>query len=239
MKNIIQKPLVVFFLVSLLFYSCTNGQSLTPRLNPTDFQKKMKDFPNAPVVDVRTPDEYNAGHLQNAINININDSNFDNSITKLDKNKPVFVYCLSGSRSDYAARSMRASGFKEVYDLAGGMMKWRGAGLPETTNKSVASTGMSKTQFNELLNSDKLVLIDIYADWCAPCKKMAPYLEEIQNEMVGSVKIIRINADQNRSLVAELKVTALPTLLLYKNKTVKWTNTGFLTKEEIKAKLKI
>lgn len=233
-----RESIVLFFLFSIFIHSSTNGQSMSPNLNPSDFQKKMKDLPNAPVVDVRTPDEFNRGHLQNAINININDGNFEKQINKLDKNKPVLVYCLSGSRSSYATRSMRSEGFKEVYELYGGMIKWRAVGLPETTSKNTSTTEMSSTQFKELLNTDKLVLVDVYADWCAPCKKMAPYLEEIKREMGATVTIVRINADQNRSLAGELKVTALPTLLLYRNKTIVWSNTGYLTKDEITAHLK-
>lgn len=234
-----KSPLVLIFLFNVFIYSCTNGQGVTQTqvLNSIEFQKKIQDTPNAIVVDVRTPDEFNRGHLQNAINIDVNNENFGNQIGRLDKTKPVLIYCLSGSRSAYAAKVMRTNGFKEVYDLSGGMMKWRAAGLPETTNKSVASAEMSSTQFKEILNTDKLVLVDVYADWCAPCKKMAPYLEEIQKEKASTVKIVRINADQNRSLMNDLKVTALPTLLLYKNKAVVWSNTGYLTKEEITSHL--
>jgi len=104
------------------------------------------------------------------------------------------------------------------YDLSGGMIKWRVAGLPETSGKKSAVAEMSQSQFNNLLNTDKLVLVDVYADWCAPCKKMAPSLDEIKKEMEGKVSVVRINADQNKTLVTGLKVTALPTLLLYKNK---------------------
>ena len=202
-------------------------------LSAVDFQKKMKDLPNAPIVDVRTPGEFNQSHIQNAVNMDINNQSFPNLIGKLDKNKPIFVYCLSGSRSMYAARYMRSQGFKTVYDLTGGMIRWRAAGLPETTGKTLASTEMSQTQFDNLLNTDKLVLVDVYADWCAPCKRMAPSLEEIKNEMTNKVNVVRINADQNKTLVSNLKVNALPTLILYKNKKAIWTNTGFLSKEEI------
>lgn len=151
----------------------------------------------------------------------------------LDKSKPVFVYCLSGGRSSSAANKMRSDGFKEVYELSGGIMKWRGANLPETTDNAVVSNGMSKQQFDALLSSDKLVLIDFYADWCAPCKKMKPYLEEISKDMADKVVVIRINADDNQALCKELKIDALPVLQLYKNKTLSWTNTGFIEKAEV------
>jgi len=232
MKKTSLRFLVPFYLLTL---GLTIGQTslFGQNLIPADFQKKIQELPNAPVVDVRTPDEFNKSHLKNAINININDENFGNLINKLDKSKPVLVYCLSGSRSAYAARYMRSQGFKEIYDLSGGMIKWRAAGLPETSNKTIANIEMSQSQFNKLLNTDKLVLVDVYAEWCAPCKKMAPSLDEIKKEMEGKVSVVRINADQNKTLVTDLKVSALPTLLLYKNKKLIWSNAGFLSKDEI------
>ena len=128
---------------------------------------------------------------------------------------------------------MRSDGFKTVYELNGGIMKWRGANLPETTDNTTATNGMTKQQFEALLNSDKLVLIDFYADWCAPCKKMKPYLEKISKDMADKVFVIRINADDNQSLCKELGIDALPVLQLYKNKTLIWTNTGFIEKAEV------
>jgi thioredoxin 1 len=229
---------VLLVILSVFAFSCSNGQSSSKvNLAANDFQKKIEELPKAPIVDVRSPEEFTNGHIVNAINININSDSFEREINKLDKSKPVLVYCLSGSRSSYAARAMRAEGFKEVYELSGGMIRWRAAGLGETKGATTTSTEMSMAQFNDLLKTDKLVLVDVYADWCAPCKKMAPYLEEIQKEMNATVTIVRINADQNRTLSAVLKVNALPTLILYKNKTVIWSNTGFQTKDEIKSHL--
>ena len=128
---------------------------------------------------------------------------------------------------------MRSDGFTQVYEMDGGIMKWRGENLPETTDNAVVSNGMSKQQFDALLISDKLVLIDFYADWCAPCKKMKPYLEEISKEMIDKVVVIRINADDNHALCKELKIDALPVLHLYKDKSLTWTNSGFIDKSEV------
>lgn len=225
------------FLLSVLgvlaFSLIVMEDSFGQNLSPADFQKKINELPNAPIVDVRTPDEFNKGHLKNAINININDESFGTLISKLDKSKPVLVYCLSGSRSAYAEKFMRSQGFKVIYDLSGGMIQWRAAALPETTGKTAIVAEMSQSQFNNLLNTDKLVLVDVYADWCAPCKKMAPSLDEIKKEMESKVTLVRINADQNKTLVSSLNVNALPTLLLYKNKKLIWSNAGFLSKDEI------
>lgn len=229
------KKLLSIALVAILFNSCSSGQTngIKTNLSATEFADKIKELPTATLIDVRTPDEFSKGHLANANNYDWNGTEFDNQIAPLDKSEPVFVYCLSGGRSSSAANKMRSDGFTQVYEMDGGIMKWRGANLPETTDNAVVSNGMSKQQFDALIISDKLVLIDFYADWCAPCNKMKPYLEEISNDMADKVVVIRINADDNKALCKELKIDALPVLQLYKNKTLSWTNTGFIEKAEV------
>ena len=231
--------LLILAAFTIVFNSCTNGQSQgsETNLSATEFAQKIKDIPSAPSVDVRTPEEYSKGHLQNAKNIDWNGDDFDKQISTLDKTKPVFVYCLSGGRSSSAANKMRSYGFKEVYELKGGIMKWRGANLPETTENGTKSSGMTKEQFADLLKSDKLVLIDFYADWCGPCKKMKPYLEEISKDMTDKVVVIRINADDNQALCKELKIDALPVLQLYKKEVLAWSNSGYIEKKSVVAQL--
>ena len=228
--------LLLFFIMSIS--SCTNGQNSKFSLSATEFDAQLKSNSTAPVVDVRTPDEFSKGHLQNALNIDWNGNTFDAEIAKLDKSKPVFVYCLSGGRSGQAAAKMRADGFKEVYELQGGIMKWRGANLPETTSTAILSMGMSKQHYDSLLISDKFVLIDFYADWCAPCKKMKPYLEEITHQMDSTVKVVRINADDNKPLMKDLAIDELPTLLIYKKGIVTWRHSGYISKEDVLKQLK-
>lgn len=234
------KQLFSIVLVSILLYSCTNAQSNSTdktQLSAIEFADKLKELPTALVVDVRTPEEFSKGHLINAKNYDWRGNEFEKQIEPLDKSKPVFVYCLSGSRSAAAAKQMRTEGFKNVYELSGGIMKWRGANLPETTDNNVLPKGMNKQKFDSFLNSDKLVLIDFYADWCEPCKRMKPYLEEISTEMATKVSVIRINADENQDLCKELKIDALPVLQLYNNTALIWVNTGFIEKEKVVKRL--
>ncbi len=236
MKKYIVIGLATF---AILLNSCTNSQSQNTKTNllASEFSEKIKAMPTVPIIDVRTPEEFSKGHLPNAKNIDWRGNDFDKQVASLDKTKPVFVYCLSGGRSSSAASAMRASGFKEVYELDGGIMKWRGANLPETTANTVASTGMNKQQFEAMLNSDKMVLIDFYADWCAPCLKMKPYLDEITKDMADKVVVMRVNADDNQALCKELQIDALPVLQLYKNKTLTWSNVGFIEKADVLKKL--
>jgi thioredoxin len=75
--------------------------------------------------------------------------------------------------------------------------------------------------------------VDFYADWCAPCKKMKPYLDEISTEMADKVVVLRINADDNKQLCKDLKIDALPVLHVYKNAVKTWTNVGFIEKADV------
>ena len=231
---------IAFITISAFLYSCTTGQTQNGKTNLSaeEFAQKIKELPDASIIDVRTAEEFSKGHIQNAKNFDWYEEMLDKQVASFDKTKPILVYCLSGGRSSAAASKLRASGFKTVYELNGGIMKWRGANLPETTETASASAGMSKAQFDALLQTDKIVLIDFYADWCAPCKKMKPYLAEIAKDMADKVVVVRINADDNQALCKDMHLDALPTLQVYKNKLLTWSNTGFIEKEEVLKNLK-
>lgn len=229
------KKYLYTYLISLVAFgtACSQEQKQATTLSASTFSEKIKALPNELVLDVRTPEEFAKGHLIDSKNINWKDTNFANRVEQMDKSTPVFVYCLSGIRSAAAAKKMREMGFKEVYELDGGIVKWRAANLPETTDGATKPESMSKQQFSQLLDSDKLVLIDFYADWCEPCKRMEPYLKEIAADMKDKVQVVRINADDNQTLCKELGVDALPVLQLYKNKTLRWSNAGFIEKADV------
>lgn len=114
-----------YALIILLTASCS---AQTPEaVSPDDFAQKIKDVPNATLLDVRTPDEYAAGHIGKAINIDWLNDGFTDKVQKLDKSKPVLIYCLSGARSHKAAVKMRDMGF-QVTELQGGIRAWTDSG---------------------------------------------------------------------------------------------------------------
>lgn len=92
-------------------------------LNKSDFKKAIVGQ-NVQLVDVRTPEEFSGGYIEGAININIYDKTFADKISKLDKSKPVYVYCRSGARSQFAAKQMQQLGFTSIIDLKGGYMNY-------------------------------------------------------------------------------------------------------------------
>ncbi len=102
------------------------------QIEPQVFLSKSQSKKNAVVLDVRRPEEYAAGHLQGARNLDwLNPAAFEKGLQGLDKSRTYFVYCRSGKRSNAAAKRMKREGFK-VYDLSGGYLKWTEQALPIT-----------------------------------------------------------------------------------------------------------
>jgi thioredoxin len=227
-----------FFSILFIVFVMLSCQGQTSKniknIEATAFAEKIKATPNAQILDVRTPEEFASEHLDNAKNINWLASDFVSNAEKLDKAKPVFVYCKSGARSIKAATKLEELGFKNIYQLQGGILKWDAAGLSKPDDKII---GTSRLEYAKLLNTDKKVLINFYAEWCAPCKKMTPYLLKMQKELTNKVVIIRLNADENKTLMKEMKIEELPTLLLYENKEIKWKHSGFISEEDLKKQL--
>lgn len=240
--------IVVIMFATVFMSSCGNSQTEMGESNATEktmytaeeFSEKLNATADAQLLDVRTPDEFAAGHLERALNYDWNGSEFAAQIAGLDKTKPIFIYCLSGGRSGAAAKQMRSQGFQHVYELQGGIMKWRAAGLPETRSNDATpkKSGMTKNDYDKFLKSDKKVVIDFYAVWCAPCKRMEPYLKEITVEMKDEVEIIRIDADANQELCQQLGVDALPTIKIYENGKEIWSHVGYVDKEGLLEQLK-
>ena len=222
-------------IIGFVVLSC-NGQNSKEikTIDSKAFAEKMAATPNPQILDVRTPEEFTSDHIDNAKNINWLGTTFVSDVEKLDKSQPVFVYCKSGGRSQKAAEKLNELGFKTIYQLDGGILKWDAAGYSKPSDKII---GLSAAEYNKLLNSDKKVLINFYAEWCAPCKKMAPYVLQMQKDLADKVVIIRLDADKNKTLISEMKISELPTLLLYENATVKWKHSGFISENDLKKQL--
>lgn len=226
----------IFALLFLLFvtkFNFVTAQNSFKTITNNEFEAKVNSTSNAQLIDVRTEDEFKSGYVEKAKNINWNGDNFVAEVNKLNKSKPVFVYCLSGGRSSAASQKLIDLGFTEVYNMQGGILQWKSANKSLVLPKAEKPKGISSDEFTELVNDSRLVLVDFYAPWCGPCKKMTPYLKEMSDEKTATLKLVKINADENESLTKSSKVDALPTLFLYKNKAVVWSHVGYISKEDL------
>jgi len=88
-------------------------------------------------------------------------------------------------------------------------------------------------KFNELIKSETPVLVDFFADWCGPCKVLAPILKEVKSELGDHIKIIKIDVDKNEKLAAKYQVRGVPTMLIFKDGEQRWRQSGVLQKQDI------
>lgn len=222
--------------------SNSNAQtgSIKETIPVEQFEKKLAQTPGAQLVDVRTPGEYSNGHLKGAVNMNVRGDDYEQQFNTLDKSKPVFVYCLSGGRSGNAANILQDMGFKEVYNMDGGIMKWEGAGKSVVTgNAPPPPAGMTSAEFSKLLMQKKYVLVDYNAKWCAPCKKMLPMLEAYTAKRKDKMALVRIDADEHKALLKEKGITGVPYLELYDNGKLIWKHDKEIEEKQLQQEIKL
>lgn len=117
----------------LILSGCSSKASAITNMNAKDFSS-MTQQSNVVTVDVRTPSEFSQGHIQGAMNIDVESPTFDSQIAKLDKSKTYAVYCHSGNRSGLATQAMAKVGFTHIYNLQNGLSDWMARGMMTVTS---------------------------------------------------------------------------------------------------------
>lgn len=230
-----QSRFLYLVLLPLLFISCQGQTSKAIQtIDSKSYAEKLKATENPQLLDVRTPEEYKTEHIGNAVNVNWNGDNFVADASKYNKSKPIFVYCKVGGRSAQAANKLAELGFKEIYNLDGGIMKWNSAGNGKPSDKII---GICDQEYGELVKSSDRVMIDFNAKWCEPCKKMRPYLLKLETELKDKIKIVALDADENKTIVEQLKLDGLPTIIVYEKGKEVWRNVGYISEEDLKKHL--
>ena len=90
-----------------------------------------------------------------------------------------------------------------------------------------------KSSFSKIIDSEIPVLVDFYADWCGPCKMLAPILKQVKDDMGEAIKIVKIDVDKNQSIAAKYQVRGVPTMLLFKKGKQLWRQSGVLQKNDL------
>ena len=182
------------------------------------------------VLDVRTASEFNSGHLKSAFQANWNDpKEFENRTQHLDKNQTVYVYCQAGGRSAAAQAFLIEKGFT-VVNLEGGMSNWKMNNLP--IEGSAHSPQMSVVDFDKVINTHELVLVDIGANWCPPCRKMQPTIEKIRKEQGEKLYFMAVDGGIDIDVMKHLNFETLPTFIIFKKGKEVWRKEGIVEESE-------
>ena len=222
--------LPIILLITILPACQSQNSSVKTNLNPDEFEKGMIQ-PNVQLLDVRTAGEFRNGHLKNALQADWRDkAHFKDRTQHLDKNKPIYIYCLSGGRSAAAAEWLLSQGYKEVLELEGGLASWNAAG--KALENAGQSPQLTTNAYQEMINSAPVVLVDFGATWCPPCKKMEPVLDALQKENAGKFKLVKVDGGNDFDIMKAQKVEALPVFIIYKNGKEVWRKQGITAKEE-------
>jgi len=130
------KKIFVFLgiVLPLLVLSCKSEVKEDPKIVTPEEMQTILELDDVQLVDVRTPEEYKEGYIKNSQNIDYQSPTFDDDIKKLDKSKPVILYCKSGNRSAKCAKKLIEAGFEQVYELEGGITEWKYKGLDVIIN---------------------------------------------------------------------------------------------------------
>jgi thioredoxin len=221
------------FVLSCFFYCAGYAQD---GLSSTEFEKRI-NAEHPQILDVRTATEYQSGHLKNSLQADwLIMEQFADRVKYLDKTKPLLVYCASGMRSAAAAKWLLANGFVDVKNLKSGLISWKQEGKPIEAENNKAQLSIEK--YKELIASGDKVLVDFGAEWCPPCKKMEPVLKQLQTEMTGQFKLVKVDGGIDMEVMKAQKVESLPVFIIYRNGKEVWRKQGVVELAELKTKLK-
>ena len=229
------KLCISLFLMASFLMSCAQSSTSTSQVLKAAAYKEAIAAKNIQVLDVRTAAEFNAGHIQNALQANwLDQKEFANRTQHLDKNLTVYVYCQVGARSASAQAALEAKGYN-VINLEGGLSSWKMNGFP--VEGTVNKAQMSVEDLNTTTSSNKIVLVEIGGDWCPPCRKMLPVLETLKQKPAAPFYFLAVDGANDIDVMKSLNAEGLPTFILFKNGKETWRHEGLVTLEEFNAAL--
>lgn len=228
--------LLITLLLSSFFLLTQNACVQSQTVDVATFEKGLHNK-KAQFLDVRSAEEFANGHIKGAMLAPIQDGEeFKRRISALNKEHPLYVYCLSGGRSKRAAYILREQGFKEVNELEGGISAWRAEGKAVEGNDNTVQ--ITPAAYQEMLKAATYVLVDIGAPWCPPCRKMEPIYKKMQQQFSNKIHFIKVDGGVQSLIIQDQQVLHMPTFILYKAGKEVWRAEGILEEQEMEAAIK-
>ena len=222
-------------LIAIIFLSCESITSqVIENVDAAQFQQLIIKK-HGIIIDVRTPEEFYAGHIKEATNIDFYDDEFLAKLKIVRKDIPIYVYCKSGGRSSVAARKMEELGFSKVYNLRRGISAWCSANYKTIESKEYKASRkpiFSSLDIQNFLKNNEFVLMNFSTQWCVPCRKMAPVIKQLEKEN-PNIKVLFIDADTNNELVKKYKIKGVPAFIVFNNTQEIFRHVGIIEKGEL------
>ncbi|MET0243296.1 MAG: rhodanese-like domain-containing protein [Flavitalea sp.] len=219
---------LLLFSILVIYCNSTKSEHL---LDVEQFEKAASK-PGAQVLDVRTAPEFQTGHIAHALQADWkNQYEFQDRAEHLDKIQPVYVYCAAGTRSAAAADWLRKKGY-QVFELDGGMKSWKQKN--KTIDVEPNEKPISLSEYKVMAGMGQVVLVDFGAEWCPPCKKMDPVIDDLRKDMGDKVRVVKIDAGMQAELMKLVSAEKIPTFIIYKNGTEVWRKEGIVPIDELK-----
>lgn len=228
---------ILFLVLLIAFNARAQKTNDVHELEAKLFKEQTEQSKNVQLIDVRAPYEMQGGYLKGARNLNIDDVEFNQKLKLLNKELPVYVYCVSGRRSEKAAKQMLEQGFKEVYTLGGGFKKWLSNDY-ETSLDYIAIKSLTPTQYQSILKSEKPVLVSFFDATCNTCEALNQALISRAAHRQKDFILLRIDTTLNQELTEELGIKSVPTVKLYKAQKEVWEANGNINLKRLDKKLK-
>lgn len=218
-------------IIFIIFFSCEVTDYQIKNVEPKELNSNLsKDIT---ILDVRTPEEFKTGHIEGAININFYSKFFNKAVNKIDRKSSLYVYCKSGSRSEGAVKVLKRLGFKNIFNLKGGIQSWQSKGYNISTftlKKKKPSVDLSNVL--KEITQNKSVLISFNATWCKPCLIMKPVIESIKKEY-SNIKVISVDIDADKNIMNHYKVNNIPTFIGFYKSKEHFRHSGIIEKNDL------
>ncbi|MDR1950966.1 MAG: hypothetical protein LBP96_01905 [Bacteroidales bacterium] len=225
-----KKIITIAIFISL--FLCAFSQTQIRVVSHEEFEELMIITEREQLIDIRTPEEFEKSRIRGARNMDVRNSNFRKEIEELDKKKPVLVYCFVELRSRSSEKYFEDAEFETVYMLGGGLNAWSKAGKPVEIDLSGVGE-LSIKDYDSLVSKKGYVLVNFFAQWCAPCRKMSPILDELTKTYPDEFKLVTLDFDQNRLLANEKNIKSLPCIIIFKNGEKIWETFDETSREEL------
>lgn len=222
-----KKTWISCFMAAIILMAC-NSEAQKTNISVAEFEKVITEQ-KVQLLDVRTAEEYESGYIKNSLQADWNnEEQFKQRIKALDKNIPVYTYCLSGARSGAAVRWLNENGYK-AFNMEGGIKSWNKAN--KTLEQNTKGPQMTMAAFLQQIPTDKTVLVDFGAKWCPPCKAMDVVLKELEQTHGSQFLLLKIDGAAQTDLVKEMNIEEFPTFIIYKAGKAVWKKEGLVEKQ--------